>query len=90
MDARQLTEEIFPTYEDAIKKYGTDRLEIPHFKPLSLIVRKPCCNLKEDMVAEQPIPPVSPISFIVEFRLRHFYGENNNTYWRYVSDTAYS
>lgn len=87
MDARQLTEEMFPTYEDAINKYGTDRLEIPHFKPLSLIVRKLCCNLKEDMVVRQPIPAVNLITFIVEFRLRQFYGNDGNTYWRYVSDT---
>ena len=86
MNAIQLTQEIFLTYDDAIEKYGTDRIEIAHFKSLSLNVKKPCCNLKEDMVVQQPIPSVSPISFFVEFRLRQFYGKDNSTYWRYVRE----
>lgn len=86
MDATQLTKEVFERYEDAIAKYGTDRIEIPHFKPLSLVIKPSCCNLEEDMVVQQPIPAVNPISFFVEFRLRQFYGKNNSTYWRYVCD----
>lgn len=81
VDARILTGEIFPTYASAIKKYHVDRLRVHHYRPPSLKIQKPCCNLEEDMVQEQ-VPMTTYLE--IEFKLVQFTDGEGDYWWRYV------